>query len=478
MVNTTNENITQDAVEWALSHGMAFKSNNNSAKHTAFSLMPSVISRHSFSKLKSSVSLLGKLVHNVAQDHEFLKKAISPITAGDPFFKALLKMHQQLHKTPETAPRLPLLIMRSDFMDDATLGPKLIEFNGIAAGMGPFGEKIHQLHKYIKQQWSLTHGHYPNYNLGELIDNPAISSLSAGIAKATLAIKTEFSDNGPATFLMIVQENEDNVFDQHLLEYALQAKGIKTIRKTFRDLYGNLSTGSNQRLMLKGIGSIDTVYLRAGYQYCDYASHDIFSKTCCKSLIQTRVLIEKHRVAVNATVSQQLATSKRVQMLLSSMSIKALTQYGLTFEEAEQVKALLGDMLPITSDSAELIKQSSEDKWVLKNQGEGGGHCVFGAGIYKKLKHLKPDEYQAWTLMSRLHPKTQASQSLLVRDSKLYSVNDLISEIGLFTVHINGQASNEEQGYAGYLIRSKSASTTEGGVHSGMGVLDSLAYSD
>jgi len=65
-----------------------------------------------------------------------------------------------------------------------------------------------------------------------------------------------------------------------------------------------------------------------------------------------------------------------------------------------------------------------------------------------------------------------------VRDSKLYSVNDLISEIGLFTVHINGQASNEEQGYAGYLIRSKSASTTEGGVHSGMGVLDSLAYSD
>ncbi|WP_254693748.1 glutathione synthetase [Shewanella sp. MEBiC00475] len=32
--------------------------------------------------------------------------------------------------------------------------------------------------------------------------------------------------------------------------------------------------------------------------------------------------------------------------------------------------------------------------------------------------------------------------------------------------------------YAGYLIRSKSAKVTEGGVHSGQGVLDSLMFSD
>ncbi|ECC6415692.1 hypothetical protein GPE53_004916, partial [Salmonella enterica subsp. enterica serovar Schwarzengrund] len=35
-----------------------------------------------------------------------------------------------------------------------------------------------------------------------------------------------------------------------------------------------------------------------------------------------------------------------------------------------------------------------------------------------------------------------------------------------------------EHSFAGYLIRSKSAESTEGGVHSGQGVLDSLVYSD
>ncbi|MGL5408434.1 MAG: hypothetical protein ACRDAP_06895, partial [Shewanella sp.] len=34
----------------------------------------------------------------------------------------------------------------------------------------------------------------------------------------------------------------------------------------------------------------------------------------------------------------------------------------------------------------------------------------------------------------------------------------------------------ERRSYAGYLIRSKSAKATEGGVHSGQGVLDSLMF--
>ncbi|EBU0487026.1 hypothetical protein M6F78_005076, partial [Salmonella enterica subsp. enterica serovar Kentucky] len=38
--------------------------------------------------------------------------------------------------------------------------------------------------------------------------------------------------------------------------------------------------------------------------------------------------------------------------------------------------------------------------------------------------------------------------------------------------------SSAEHSFAGYLIRSKSAESTEGGVHSGQGVLDSLVYSD
>lgn len=46
---------------------------------------------------------------------------------------------------------------------------------------------------------------------------------------------------------MVVQDNEDNVYDQHLLEHALQSRGVRTVRRTFRELYDGLSTGEGHR---------------------------------------------------------------------------------------------------------------------------------------------------------------------------------------------------------------------------------------
>ncbi|MGL5027654.1 MAG: glutathione synthase [Shewanella oncorhynchi] len=465
-----------DAIEWALTHGMAFKETQYSARHAPFTLTPSLISRGHYQYLKDSVHLLGKLIHSISEEHAFLYDAIQPITASDPFFAALLGMHQQVHCSQTPAQRMPLLIMRSDFMDDNDLGPKLVEFNGIAAGMGPFGQRVHQLHHYL-QQWH-------QMPIGELVDNHAIEQLSAGIAKATFKIKQEFNDAGPARFLMIVQENEDNVFDQHLLELALQQQKIQTIRRTFSELQEQVTTGEKHRLILEGIGTIDTVYLRAGYQYADYESVDINGNKDCQALMAIRVLIEKHRVAINATVGQQLATSKRMQMLLSSMDEMSLTQFGLTLQQAKMVKSLLGEMRSVTPESIQLVEASPIDTWVLKNQGEGGGNCLFGADISHELAELKPAQYQAWSLMRRLHPRPKATPTLVVRDGEIETINDMIPEIGMFTVHIDGEpvmedsSNNDSPGYAGYLVRSKSAMVTEGGVHSGQGVLDSLLFSD
>lgn len=478
MINHTTQAATQDAIEWALAHGVSLKNSPSSASHTAFSFTPTSISRERFLKLKSGVSLLGKLVHNASEDHAFLDSAIAAITSGDAFFKALLDMHQKIHPAFKDAPRLPLLIMRSDFMDDHRLGPKLIEFNGIAAGMGPFGQRAHELHRYLKKQWPQIYSQWSSDQFGELVDNPAIERLAKGIAKATMKIKNEFSDPEPARFIMVVQNEEDNVYDQHLLEYSLQKEGIQTLRKTFRELHENLSSGPDQRLILNGVGTIDSIYLRAGYQYQDYQASDLDSQACCDALIQTRILVESHRVAINATVSQQLATSKRVQMLLSSSNAQDLTRFGLTLDEAHQVKELLGDMRAVDSDSAALVEQRPTTEWVLKNQGEGGGHCIFGEDIYPKLKNLGEQDYGAWSLMRRLHPSPRKIPALVVRNGNAERVDNLISEIGLFTIHIDGAPTVEENGYAGYLVRSKPADADEGGVHSGMGVLDSLSMVD
>ena len=217
------------------------------------------------------------------------------------------------------------------------------------------------------------------YSDVELVDNACIANLAKGIAGAAKWFGLSLAMKKPL-FLMVVQSDEDNVYDQHLLEVAIQKEGVRTIRRTFRQLYEQLSTGDNQRLLIEGLGGIDAIYLRAGYQHEDYCAHDLDSEIlgaeCCATLSHVRVMMEQHRVAINATISQQFATSKRIQMLLSSMPVEALTHFGITLEEAQLVKPFLGEMKPVTAEVVDQFEQENAAHWVLKNQGEGGGHCV------------------------------------------------------------------------------------------------------
>ena len=475
----TPEPAIQDAIEWALLNGFSLKTSPESATHCAFSLAPTLIDEARFSHLRQSVPVLAKLIHAVSEDHDYLQEVMAPIAGADPFFTNLLNLHKHIHFGQQKAFRQPMLFMRTDFMDDAEVGPRVIEFNGIAAGMGPFGQRAHELHDYLQKQWPSAFQHWSPVDHLELIKNPAIELLSEGVAATARQVREESGESGQPVFLMVVQADEDNVYDQHLLEQGLQKLGIRTVRRTFRELHDQLASGENHRLLLEGIGSIDAVYLRAGYQYSDFVAHDLEEARCCQALSQTRAFMEQHNVAINATVSQQLATSKRVQMLLTSMSAEELTRFGLTLPEAREAKESLGVMLPVDETSAEWFADKPAEHWVLKNQGEGGGHCIFGDDILPKLKSLSSDDYQAWSLMRRLHPAHRQRPALLVRRGEAVKVDDLISEIGLFTIHFNGQPmthhNGDGNGYAGYLIRSKPSTVSEGGVHSGMGAADSLA---
>ncbi|WP_028115107.1 glutathione synthase [Ferrimonas senticii] len=476
MLPLATNSAVQDAIEWSLLNGMALKTAAHSAQHCAFSLAPTIIERDRFELLKSTVPLLGKLIHGVSEDHPFLQQAITPLIDGDPFFASLAALHDEIHFEGNEAPRLPMLLMRTDFMDDAKHGPKLIEFNGIAAGMGPFGQRAHQLHDFVQRQWPAAFRQWSEVDNLELVPNHAIEHLAKGIAGAAHSVRAQAGETGQPLFIMVVQPDEDNVYDQHLLEQALQAEGVRTVRRSFRQLHDQLASGDNQRLLLQGLGGVDAIYLRAGYQHCDYMAADLDGGHCCSLLGKVRVMMEQHRVAINATVSQQLATSKRVQMLLSTMSAEELTQFGVSLDEAQRIKPFLGEMRPLDNSSANWFASQDSHDWVLKNQGEGGGHCVFGDDILPKLKQIQPHQYSAWSLMRRLHPHHRQSPALIVRQGEAQQVDDLISEIGMFTLHLDGHSLTSELGYAGYLIRSKPASVSEGGVHSGQGAVDSLAY--
>jgi len=476
-----SQHIIDEVTQWAIMHGVAFRQTDNTAKHCPFSIAPTTMTQEMFQHLRKVTPLITRLISNISEDHDYLQASLNKVAKADPFIGRLLSLHQQLHGNINSRlkpSRKPLLLMRTDFMDDRKQGAKIIEFNGIAAGMAPFGQRATELHDYMRYQWPDVYQKYLKDINSTPVENQGLEQLAYGISQAALNVNSSFTsqtEQEKPTFLMVVQDNENNVYDQHLLEQALQKLGLRTVRRTFKQLNTELSTGHNQRLMLKDIGGIDVVYLRAGYQYSDYYSPKQDESICCQTLSQTRLFIEQHHVAVNATISQQLATSKTMQMLLTMMEPEEYARWGLMLEEAKLVKSVLANMKPVNQDViAWFNTQATKQAWVLKNQGEGGGHCIFGDDISEKLKQLKPQEYDAWAVMQRLYPHEREVPTIAVRDSKQTQVNNLVSEIGLFTAYYDGKPMTELGGYAGYLIRSKPASENEGGIHSGKGILDSL----
>lgn len=476
------QQIIEDACEWAIMHGVAFRQADNTARHCPFSLAPMTMEREVYEHLRRVTPLITKLISNVSEDHDFLQSSLSDMAQADPFFGRLMALHQQAHGSADerlSPARQPLLLMRTDFMDDRQHGAKVIEFNGIAAGMAPFGQRATEFHAFMNNQWPDTYKNCLEDSSAIPAENRGLEQLAFGIATSARKVREYFDDSAKPTFLMVVQKNEDNVYDQHLLEIELQKQGVRTVRRTFEQLSCQLSTGDNQRLLLQDVGAVDVVYLRAGYQYSDYWAPELNEPVCCHTLSQTRLFIEQHYVAMNATISQQLATSKTMQMLLTMMPALEYARWGLTFEEAQLVKSVLADMKPITSESIKWFNtQANKKEWVLKNQGEGGGHCVFGNDISQQLSRLKPEEYDAWALMQRLYPHERDVPSIAVRDTQQTLVDDLVSEVGLFTAYYQGKPVTQLDGYAGYLIRSKPASENEGGIHSGKGILDSLVLID
>jgi glutathione synthase len=366
-------------------------------------------------------------------------------------------------------------------MLDQQLGPRLVECNSIAAGMAPFGEQVHKLHAYLEKRWPAEFAQFHTQQPGELLPNPATARMARAIANAALQIAGDSGAEEAPGFLMVVQENEDNVFDQQLLEQALRQLGLRTYRRTFRQLHGQLSSGQDSRLQLEDCGRIDVVYLRAGYQYQDYLATDLDTRRCCDALRATRLFIERHRVAVNATVAQQLATSKRMQMQLANDDGELLSGLGFDATERSLLQAVFAPMRAVDANTVSLLKDEvSSAHWVLKNQGEGGGHCLFDADILRRLDSLKPAQYGAWTLMQRLRPAGREQPALLLRDEHTQQVQGLVSEIGLFTAHLGAEAlptGDDRPGHIGYLVRSKPADVAEGGIHSGFGALDSLFLS-
>ncbi|OED49269.1 hypothetical protein ACH42_01935 [Endozoicomonas sp. (ex Bugula neritina AB1)] len=83
--------------------------------------------------------------------------------------------------------------------------------------------------------------------------NNGISELAKGISGTAESMRRQRGDTGKPIFLMVVQPDEDNVYDQNLLELELNSQGVRTVRRTFRQLHDELSTANNSYASQKSL---------------------------------------------------------------------------------------------------------------------------------------------------------------------------------------------------------------------------------
>ena len=455
-----------NCVDWALGHGLAFKNSDESSRHCPFTLSPATITREDYADLQEASLLLSRAVCALTQDNEYLLNVMAKMVKTDPLFDALFARYQTLIDEGSVK-ATPVLIMRSDFLSSI-----LVEVNAIAAGMAPFGQLMSQFHQYMATQ-------FPELSKnkefsGDWVPNQALDNLAEQIQSVCHIIKNkhqEEADRTP-TFLMVIQDHEDNIFDQHLLEYALQRLGIRTIRKTLKELAILMETKAHDRLWISEY-LIDMVYLRCGYCFSDYQTEDD-ANNMNDILLDVRLKLEQHDIAMSATLAQQFVSSKYMQLHLFHLSRDQWKRWGITESEYDRLFHHLIEMREVNKKSIKNLNENNCDEWVLKNQGEGGGHCIFGLKILEQLKTLSSEQYPQWVLMRKIQKNTSNSQVSAVNQGKFVQIEKLNSEIGFFTFYCS--LINTKSSLCGYLVRSKSDMDFEGGIHSGKGFLDSLLY--
>ncbi|CAK9191339.1 unnamed protein product [Sphagnum troendelagicum] len=459
--------LVPEALSWSSLHGLVVGNTSHERSgtipgvglvHAPLSLLPSPFPRQAFSQAIELAPLFNRLVDRVSQDADFLRQALARTRKADSFTARLLDIHLQiLDKGVKQEIRLGL--HRSDYMLDMATGNLLqVELNTISSSFAALGSLVTSLHRHLIN-WS---GDRSGLEAKNVPENSAADTFAEALA---LAWK-EYGDNR-AVVLMVVREEERNMYDQYWLALKLfESYGIKLIRKTLSQVTAEGKLGSNNELFI-GKQVVSVVYYRAGYSPDDYPS---------ESEWDARLLLELSTAVKCPNISYHLAGAKKIQQELAKPGI--LERFFENKQEIVKVRSCFAGLWSLEDENSdEIIKEAirNPEGFVLKPQREGGGNNTYGADVSEKLIQLRKTDggagLAAYILMQRIFPAVHPAY--LVHDG-ISSCKETISELGIFSTYLRNGKKEVLNKEAGYLLRTKVADSNEGGVAAGYAVLDSL----
>ncbi|XP_071448496.1 glutathione synthetase-like isoform X1 [Hetaerina americana] len=482
--NVVLEELVDKAKDWALMNGAAMRSklkfSKNELQFAPFMLLPSTFPKREFEKAVEIQPILNELMHKVAHNYEFLSESLKSTIEVDDFTKRLFHIYETVRNEGFAQP-ISLGLIRSDLMlesdPETCIGKeccpknviekqgrvlcnpyccwKQVEVNTIASGFGWLGPASRVIQRYVLQELGRVD------LLPHLPENNALQGLCGGMIEAwKLYGKPE------SVILFVVEDVSYNICDQRFHEFEIRKMEpkVRVIRRTLTDL-GKRSVLTKEKKLIIDDLEVAVVYYRAGYEPGHYHSELEW---------ETRLKVERSCAIKCPSIQYHLAGTKRVQQALASPAVlEKFLDPSIAATVREIFTGLYSLDLSDEGNAAVEMALKNPAHYVLKPQREGGGNNLYGDEVKTMLEKIgKSKERCAWILMERIIPPVQRCYLIHPKsDAPLYT--DVVSELGIFGVIIGDEKVIQKNFQVGHMLRTKIATSNEGGVSAGYGALDS-----
>lgn len=424
------------------------------ADHVPFSCYPKKISKEELNSLLTVQEKWNVLLNAMGRDFDWYSKHLEGMIEKEDFVRRLYNISKKCKSYPHTQ-KIFFAILRNDFMYHSLQNKWLqVEYNVIAITFMPFSDRLQRLHKQITSNYFEENSDYHLSENFKLLEEGLLTAYNCyGNPKAIVLI-------------IVLPKFETNIFEQRMIEKKLFEHGIHCIRASFEDVYKNHkfdeSTGT---LTYNGL-EVGLVYFRAGYQPDHYVSeHDW----------KAREVIELSRAIKCPTVDYQLINFKIFQVYLAKDEI--LSRFVPNLEEREIIQSNFAKFweLENKNDIPKILEKVEENPsaFVLKPQREGGANNYFGQDIVDKFKNLSFEDLSTYILMEKIDPSPHVG--FFVKNKNMV-VAPCTSEFGIYGYIISDPEKMIKSGVGGTLVRTKPATSSEGGITAGFGALDSFIY--
>ncbi|RIB03504.1 glutathione synthase [Gigaspora rosea] len=466
-ISPTNLSILKEqAIDWALSHGLVIRTNSNLSSttvHAPISLFPSPFPKKEFEFALGLQPIFNLLFHKLSRDHEFIEKVIGELTDVDDFLEKLYNIYINVRKEGVTQ-QISLGLHRSDYIlhlapNSTEAHIQQVEFNTISSSFSSLSALTSELHKYVipLQYFDVS----PTLKIDALPTNEAMINLPKGIAKAHQLYGSE-----NAVVLMVIQPAERNAFDQRWIEYILMNNHkIHLMRKTLFEIQRDGELDKDTKALIIDNKEISVAYFRSGYSPKDHPTGKEWN---------ARLLIERSKAIKCPTVAYQLVGAKKVQQVLAVPGV--LERYISNPSDVTKLRSCFAGLYPLDSspegETAAKLALESPERFVMKPQREGGGNNIYTKDIPQALRRMTLLERSSYILMDLIQPPKMSN--IVVREGEVIQ-GEMISELGIYGVFIGD---NRDDGIVvnelgGHLLRTKGRETNEGGVATGYSVIDS-----